>query len=562
MILDKRPRALIFAFFCLAAALGGGARAAQVYPGCAVPPATSTGKIWWVDPVNGKTPAAGGLGTQAAPWDSLNGVISGSWGTAGYSAPGYTRPLLSSVPYFHFAGGKRVDVADDLGSPPVHPGDTIELMSGNYGDIGLGNYMLPLVNSDWITIEAARGQTPVFSTLYIRSTNKWVFKGVKVQSVYRVPVNSGALVTIGDQGAAYPTTDIIFDSMQLSSVDDASTWTKAQWGQARSGLRALGSPGAGTNGEPYTTCISMTGSHIQNVRTGAVLAANNLLFSHNELDHFGDDGIDYAANNFAITHNYIHDNFDAGDGNHEDAMQGQIGPILRGVVPYNAFSNILIDSNLVIRQTDPKLAFPTYLQGIDAFDEDWTNLTVTNNVVVTSACWGIGYASVHGGKIINNTVVDDGTDAGTKNPAGKVVCRPNTTVGDKTHEGPSSNDVIIRNNIASGLNIYSGDPTITMDHNICLQIKGNCPIVTYVGGKQKGVYKPGEYADHNVVERNGAAGMFVSFDPAKFVYDLRLRPGALAIGAGNSAEAPPRDITGASRGSSIDVGAYQHSPGK
>ncbi len=184
MILDKRPRALIFAFFCLAAALGGGARAAQVYPGCAVPPATSTGKIWWVDPVNGKTPAAGGLGTQAAPWDSLNGVISGSWGTPGYSVPGYTRPLLSSVPYFHIAGGKRVDVADDLGSPPVRPGDTIKLMSGNYGDIGLGNYMLPIVNSDWITIEAAPGQTPVFSTLYIRSTNKWVFKGIKVQSLY------------------------------------------------------------------------------------------------------------------------------------------------------------------------------------------------------------------------------------------------------------------------------------------------------------------------------------------------------------------------------------------
>ena len=49
---------------------------------------------------------------------------------------------------------------------------------------------------------------------------------------------------------------------------------------------------------------------------------------------------------------------------------------------------------------------------------------MTNNVVVTSSCWGIFYASVHGGKIINNTVVDDGADAGTKNPAGKVVCRP------------------------------------------------------------------------------------------------------------------------------------------
>ena len=36
-------------------------------------------------------------------------------------------------------------------------------------------------------------------------------------------------------------------------------------------------------------------------------------------------------------------------------------------------------------------------------------MTVTNNVIVTSACWGIFFSSVHSGKIINNTVVDDGT---------------------------------------------------------------------------------------------------------------------------------------------------------
>ena len=48
MILDKRRRALLFtSFFCLAAALGGGARAAQVYQGCAEPGAT--GKVWYVD---------------------------------------------------------------------------------------------------------------------------------------------------------------------------------------------------------------------------------------------------------------------------------------------------------------------------------------------------------------------------------------------------------------------------------------------------------------------------------------------------------------------------------
>ena len=60
--------------FCLAVALGGGARAAQVYPGCAEP--GPIGKVWYVDPVNGKTPADGGDGSRTAPWNSLPGVVS------------------------------------------------------------------------------------------------------------------------------------------------------------------------------------------------------------------------------------------------------------------------------------------------------------------------------------------------------------------------------------------------------------------------------------------------------------------------------------------------------
>ena len=403
----------------------------------------------------------------------------------------------------------------------------------------------------------------MFSTLYIRSTNKWVFNGIKVQSLWGTNNSKLALVTVTDQGAAHPTSDIILENMQISTVDDATSWTKAQWqAQGRSGFREVGGVGNGTNGQPSTTCISMTGSKIKNVRFGAALFGNKSLFQNNDLGYFGDDGIDYGANFLTIAHNYIHDNFDIADANHEDAMQGQNGPLPPGVA-FNRFSDIVIDSNLVTRQTDPKLAFPTYLQGIDAFDEDWTNLTVTNNVIVTSACWGIGYASLHRSKIINNTVVDDGTDAGTKNPAGNVVCRPQTAVGDKTHQGPTSSDVIIRNNIASGLNIYDVNPNMTMDHNICVTIDGKCQILRYVGGKPKwGVYKPGEYADHNIIDRRGASGMFVSFDPAKFLYDLRLKPGAPAIGAGNPAEAPPVDITGAPRGSPIDIGAYQYSPPK
>jgi hypothetical protein len=543
MTLDKRPRALIFAaLFCLLAALGGGVRADEVYSGCSQP--GPTGKVWWVDQINGKSLADGGDGSQAHPWNSLTAVIGGQWGTNGFSVPGYTRPLLSSIPYLHIVNGKRALVADQTGAPPVQPGDTIMLMNGDYGDIVVGMYNTQVPNSDFVTVKAAPGQTPVFLTLYIRSTNKWVFDGVKVQSLLGTNNNKQALVTVTDQGASLPTADVILENMQVSSADNTDGWTQAEW-SAR--VRAIGIFAKGNDHGADTTCVSVTNSHISKIIFGSEVMANNMLFSGNEIDRFGDDGIDYVASNLLISKNYIHDDLDLGNGAHMDGMQGYPG----------GSSNVVIDNNRVIRQTDPKLPFPNYLQGIDAFDGDWTNLTVTNNVVVTSSCWGIFYGSVHGGKIINNTVVRDGLMPMPGN------CKPIVLVQDKTHQGSSSNDVIIRNNIAPGLSIYNLDPNMTMDHNICLGTNGRCQIVTYVNGKLDwGTINPGTHGDHNIIDARGAGGMFVSFDPTKFIYDLRLKSGAIAIGAGNSAEAPPVDITGAPRRSPVDVGAYQHSPGK
>ena len=73
-----------------------------------------------------------------------------------------------------------------------------------------------------------------------------------------------------------------------------------------------------------------------------------------------------------------------------------------------------------------------------------------------------------------------------------------------------------------------------MDHNICLTIGGGCRILTYLadGKPNWGISKPGVYGDHITIDRRGAEGEFVNFDPAKFVFDLRLKSGATAIGAG------------------------------
>jgi hypothetical protein len=517
-------------------------RAAMVYSGCAAPPSTFR-QVWYVDPVNGKTPAAGGNGSQAAPWNSLNGVLSGNWATAGWTVPGYTRPLLSTVPYYHIVNGVRVDVVDSIGNPPVQPGDVIMLMSGNYGDIIIGAYLREVANPSFVTVQAASGQTPVLSTLLILSTTNWVFNGLKVQSLL-TSANANPLIYIHDQGASFPTSNIVLENMMVSSQDDAEAWSQAQWvANARSGFFAWGGGGGGTD----TTCISFTGSHISNVKFGASLLANQLIFSNNQIDHFGDDGIDYAASNLSITHNDIHDNLDIGDANHEDGVQGVIG-ILPAGATVNYLKNILIDSNLIVRQTDPELSFPTYLQGIDAFDSDWTNVTVTNNVVITGACAGISFASIHNSLIADNTVVEDGL---VSTPG----CTAAIDVGGASHEGSLSTNSVVRNNLSSQLNVDTRGGGVVADYNVvmcCVEPE----ISWYVNGVIQYLGKPGTY-NGNIIDTGGAKSEFLNFNPATLTYTVMLKAGAQAISAG-TAGAPTVDILGMARKAPYAVGAYSY----
>ena len=350
-------------------------------------------------------------------------------------------------------------------------------------------------------------------------------------------VNGGTLVAVNDQGASYPTSNIVFQNMKISSQDDVTGWTQAQW-VANAGF---GFVAHGTAGGVNTKCITMTGSHISNIRWGAALTANQTLFSGNEIDHFGDDGIDYGASELTITKNYVHDNLDIADGNHNDAMQGVIGN----------YQYVLIDGNTIIRQTDPNLPFPIGLQGIDAFDGDWTYLHVTNNVVITSACWGIAFSSVHGGMIANNTVVNDNLL-----PASKI-CQPAVSVGDKTHEGSSSNAVAVRNNLANVVSVYNLDANVEADHNVGMATAG-AVFGTYVNGVAAFYGSPGTYWNSNIIAAGGPAAEFVDFNPSTLTYNVKLKAGAPAIGAGLATGAPTVDILGDPRTVPYTAGAYAY----
>ena len=492
--------------------------------------------------MHGTTPAAGGNGSQARPWNSLSAVVSP---VAGYQVDGVNAPLLSTVPYNHFnPATKTTEYWTNGTGQPIEPGDEILLMSGNYGNISISLYGHEIANSAFVTVAAAAGQTPVLSTLFVGSTTNWVFEGLKVQSL-RTSSNTNPLIYVRNQGASLPTANIVFENMTVSSTNNAAAWSQAEWvANARSGFFAIHNAG-GTDAK----CISFTGSHISNVRFGASLTANQLVFSNNQIDHFGDDGIDYAASDLVITKNSIHDNLYIGDGNHEDAMQGQIGVLPAGAT-VNYFQNVLIDSNMVIRQTDPKLAFPSYLQGIDAFDEEWTNVTVTNNVVITSACWGIAFSSIHSSLIANNTVVADGlipTAGG---------CPPAVSVGDKTHEGSSSSNTVVRNNLASEITVYNLDTGVEADHNVGMLRMGPA-LSWYVNGVPKYYSKAGPYANGNIIDSGGPTSEFVDFDPSRLTYNVMLKYGAQAICAG-TAGPPTVDILGVARAPQHTAGAYSY----
>jgi hypothetical protein len=500
------------------------AQAADVYTGCAVPASTFR-HVWYFDPVYGKSKAAGGNGSQAAPWNNLQALTR--------AEPGYSFPLLTTAPYRQ---GQPAAMKTGPEAGPVEPGDQILLMSGNYGIVIIGDLGAEILNSDFATIAAAPGQTPVLTSLFIGETNKWVFHGLKVQSLRPAVDSNGALVQIGDGGATLPTSDIVLESMTISSQDNVKAWSKAQWiADARDGFKAVS-----TAGGAHTKCVSLTGSHITNVKNGASLVASQLVFSNNQIDHFGDDGIDYAASDLAITKNDIHDNLNLDDGSHEDAMQGEVGVLAPGAT-VNHFQNVLIDSNVVIRQTDPELAFPSYLQGIDAFDEDWTNVTVSNNVVITGGtCWGIGFGSLHNSRIVNNTVVDDGLIAAPG-------CAASVWVVDKTHEGASTSDTVVRNNLASRVWVYNLDSGgVEADHNVAMCCSGP-EIAWHVNGAPQWLSKPATYANDNIIDSGGPASEFVDFDPSRLTYNVMLKYGAKAIGAATATGAPTVDIIDVTR---------------
>jgi hypothetical protein len=475
--------------------------APAVYPGCQIPP-TTFGHVWYIDPVNGKTAAAGGLGTQAKPWNSLQAVFA--------ATIGYPYPLLTTAPYRNangFVPGPKAG--------PIAPGDEILLMNGSYGAVAIGVYEGPINNSSFVTIAAAPGQTPVFSKLGVSGSSYFRFSGIKVEST--VPSEASPLINVGAQGTSYPASNVVFDNVTVSNADPSvyMTWTAAQWA-ANTGV------GINLSGGALTTCVSVVNSIISAVHFGMNVFAFQTLVDGNEIKYFGDDAIDYGASHLRFTLNYIHDGLKY-TAAHWDGMQGYSPPVV-APAQYGTFTDMIIDRNRIVRQADPANPMPApWVDGIDNYGSvasNYDNMTITDNTIITSGCNGIIFGGLTNSTISNNMVVDDGTAV---NPT----CIPSIRITDAPGTPILNYNVRIFNNYG-GLGVQN-IPTrsVTFDHNVVPHFRG-ASLAYIVNGAWRYYAAPGAYGDGTTqIDANGPASEFTTYLPSLLTYILAPLPGSL-----------------------------------
>jgi hypothetical protein len=503
--------------------------AQAVYPGCDQPPITAQ-HSWYFDPVNGDD--AKGDGSTGKPWKTLSALFN-------FVSGNVNTPLLSTV-----ENPRRTGV------PPVAPGDALILKSGDYGAVTLGSANPPFVDvPQFISITADTGAKPIFKSIFIANTEHWAISNVEVQSP---PSSWPALIEIignMNMAAGGATHDIALTNLTIDSAPASvwQTWTQpAQWDAgARIGVST------GRNGPGAASCIALTNSHLWAVLNGVVMYAPKALVQNVEVDHFNGDAIDIAASSVSILNNKLHDVISSTNGIHTDGVQGQLGRLPSGV-PYVTYKDVLIDSNWIQAIADPWVKtnnLGSYLQAMVAFDGDWQNVRITNNVSITHSCYGVNWGSLHDSVVANNTAVWDGLP--TPN------CMPGIMINGVTHQGPPPSNTAMINNLGPylGIDFRNGN---TADKNVCTSVPSCTFFSIDVNGKALWQYKPGVYAGATMVDDGkqpgGGWGEFARVNNSTFDYDLRLAANAQGRSWGTMAGAPATAFGGAAR--AVNPGAY------
>jgi MYXO-CTERM domain-containing protein len=437
---------------------------------------------FYVDPVNGSD---AGDGSAQDPWMSLQEV----WDSGQIETRGW-----NELPY----NDSRQLVPKNQGAP-VGAGDTIRLRDGYHGTLEIsGAY-----NTVPITVAAEQGHTPRLASIQLRAVSNWTLDGLSISPSHAPTLEQITIVSIESHGYHGPSSQVTVHDCRIFSVEDTSQWSAQQWvDTASSGIRS----------SAQETVVSS--NRLKNVRMGISMSADAAQVMDNEVVNFSGDGMRGLGNDSVFSHNLIKNCYNVDD-NHDDAFQswsrGDGGPgsgEVRGIV---------LRGNTFINYEDPNQPHRGPLQGVGGFDGMFNDWVIENNVIMVDHWHGITLLGSKNTRIVNNTVVDLNSE------------RPGPPwIRVAPHkDGRVSEDIVIRNNLATALNIEEGQSRVAEDHNIVV---------------------------------DDLAAFFV--DPA--AGDLHLLATSQAVDTGSSELAPATDVDGISRpqGAAYDLGAYEyHEPG-
>lgn len=423
-------------------------------------PIEPVGQAWYCDPINGVTPttpkdAALGDGSKERPWGTLESVIK--------------RRLVNGA---------------DATKGKIHAGDTIKLMSGNHGRV---SFQAPeyQCTSD-ITVESADGESPTIQQVAIKFAKNWTWRGITFQPPSDI-TGKGFMIFRATEVSGFT-----FDQCRLQSVEDATVWKDCDWETrcAQFGLWVSGDN------------ITITGCNVYAVENCiSIDSGRDIVVDRNKCEMFLNDGIQHCASNLRITRNRITDQYNlASNLFHHDGIQGWSN---KGVHQ----RHVVIDSNFVARSTGKYKSIPpvssAVFQGISIFDGAFSEVTISNNIVMATASHGIALYGCTDSTIERNTVIYQGM---TQNKP----CWIGVFVGKPKWGAVVPSGIVVRNNIAPTYTTNAAQG-VKLDNNFAFKVPG----------------KPWQ-ASFQVVD---PVKTFARYEPATATFDLSIRDDSPAAGA-------------------------------
>ena len=386
-----------------------------------------TGNTFYIDPENGSSQ---GDGSKNNPWRTMQEVVENN-----------------KISFYQNTENYNPDSPLELVNPdaPVKGGDRLILLSGYHGHLSINRFIF----EDWLTIEAAEGQTPVFSQINMTGAfrNVYLKNLTIIKSSYQgsenyweadaVTHNTNACLHLQSSDFWGRGSDVKIYGLTLKTTGDVSGWSASDWVERSAGgisLRAVEN-------------IDIVNCTIENVRHGIAIEyfSDYTVCMNNTVKNFSGDGARIISNHVFFGYNTITDCYKVDD-NHDDCIQsysrGEDNSAGTGVL-----EDVTIRGNLLIGTTDFDNPLAGSPQGIGCFDGMFDGWTVENNVVITNHYHGISFYGMLNSKILNNTVIDQvpGDDVS-----------PWIRIADHKN-GTPSNNCLVANNIAMSSVSVSGE---------------------------------------------------------------------------------------------------------